>query len=183
MPEDNGGWLKDVWHILKSKASIRPMLAVVIIGLPLVLNLSDILEKLKLTNFVTTYWPWIFLAFAFSVVMLLIHGVEALARPIIADCRIKARFHSLANDEKRIVNHFCGSGVNTAMMWSHEPGVGTLLADGLLFEAPSDLTSGMRSFGLSIGARRFVRKHKKKIPALLFIEQPQAVPQVSRDGP
>jgi hypothetical protein len=154
------GWLKDAWEILRSKTSIRPMIAATLVFGAVIVLPRSILEAMRLYPTIEKWWPWIVLVFAFSIVMILIHAVEAGARPIIAAHRMKKRLDSMTDDERGIIGRFRGpnQNANTMMMWPHEGGVGTLLADGVLFQASANLDNpnGMAAFGLTPAARKFI---------------------------
>jgi superinfection exclusion protein B len=158
-------WFKDFWDILKSRASIRPMIATGFVsGLAIFLP-SSLLERMGASGWIKDHWPWILIIFSFCTAMLLIHAIEAMAKPIIETHKVKKRLACLTDDERKILLRFRASDANlsTLMMWPHENGIGTLIEDNILFLASPSLSDGATAFGLSRPIRKYLWKHPKAV--------------------
>lgn len=161
-------WIPEVWNILRSKTSIRPMLGIVIVLGFLVFAPHSLLEKWKLDTFITGYWPWILIVFGLSSAMLLIHGVEAAVTPLwkrtLQRCKIKTQMLNLLNDEKNILSAFCAHNQanSTVAFYEYQDGVGSLEKNGLIVRG-TNIYGQKYSFTLSPALRTYIFKHRKEV--------------------
>jgi len=107
----------------------------------------------------TAHPVWPMGIFSFAAVFLSVAIVERLILGALERRRFKERLMRLTNDELRMLGRIIQPGASTIIVWPHEGGIGTLVADGILFQTESTLTNGQRVYGLSRRMAEYVAAH------------------------
>lgn len=132
-----GSWVKDLLDFVRSKSSIRPLIALFIISCIAVTAPRQWIEKIGVALWVSKLWPWLVLICLFSGLMLLIYAVEHLGGPIVKRHRIKRHikryFDSLSVDDIGVLQRYVESGKKTERFHPASGTVQNLVNAGILY--------------------------------------------------
>jgi hypothetical protein len=137
MPTDPGSWVKTILDFIKSKTSIKPLIAIFILTGTAVF-LHRWMKIIGMMIWVDRFWPWLVVCCAFSGLILIISAGEHFGGPIVRRRRAKKRidiyFKTLLTIEDiSILQRYSESGRKTVKFHPANGAVQNLVNAGILY--------------------------------------------------
>jgi hypothetical protein len=138
MTPDPGSWVKDALDFIRSKSSIKPLIAVFIISV-FAIFARKWMEKIGMIVWIDRFWPWLVVCCTFSGLMLVISAGEHFGEPIVKRYRAKRRietyFRTLSIEEITILQKYAESGKKTLRFRFDLGAVQNLVNAGILYRS------------------------------------------------